>query len=273
MATLASTGREPVSGRAVTIIGAVLAIGALAELYTLLQFWPATPSIAQTAPATATVGWLLWSVVATREQQLFIVIATAGALGGTVHALRSFSWYTGIRNLRWSWVPRLMTLPFVGSLMAVVLYLALRGGLMGGPESTDAASPFGFAALAALTGIFTEQAVVHLKKVFETLLSESEKGPDAKGTPTIDDVDPGKGPAGTEVVITGSGLKGATVVRFGTAEATPSQVSDSRVSVLVPPGASTGPLAVVTPRGEASSPGDFQVQPPQESEEPAGETG
>ena len=70
-------------------------------------------------------------------------------------------------------------LPFVGAALGLVFYLVIRGGFFSTQASVDETSPFGFAALAALVGMFSEQAVLKLKEVAETLLSKPAQGKDA----------------------------------------------------------------------------------------------
>jgi hypothetical protein len=75
--------------------------------------------------------------------------------------------------------------------------------------------------------------------------------------PTVRALSPKKGTAGQEipVTITGTGFTGATVVRFGTKEATSLEVkSPTSISVVSPPGA-TGKVAVTvaTPGGVSAS--------------------
>lgn len=52
--------------------------------------------------------------------------------------------------------------PFPGTALAVVFYLVIRGGFFSPQAGFRQTSPFGFAALAALLGIFSERAVLKL---------------------------------------------------------------------------------------------------------------
>lgn len=110
------------------------------------------------------------------EARLVLVVVLSGALGGLVHSLRSFYWYLGNRELVWSWVGMYLLMPFVGSALGMVFYLVIRGGFFSPQATIEQTSPFGFAALAVLVGLFSEQAVLKLKKVAETVLAEAEEG-------------------------------------------------------------------------------------------------
>jgi len=67
--------------------------------------------------------------------------------------------------------------------------------------------------------------------------------------PTITGFNPTSGSVGTPVVITGSGLNGATAVAFNGTATTFSVTDDSHISTTVPSGATTGPINVTAPGG------------------------
>lgn len=77
-------------------------------------------------------------------------------------------WYIGNRNLIWSWVPNYLLLPMSGAILSVVFYFVLRGGLFSPRVGLEQASPFGFAPLTALIGMFSERAILKLKEIAET---------------------------------------------------------------------------------------------------------
>jgi len=80
--------------------------------------------------------------------------------------------------------------------------------------------------------------------------------------PTITSFTPTSGTTGTSVTITGTNLTGATVVKFGTANATSfSVVSATSITAVVGSGA-TGKVSVTTPGGTATSTGDFTFNAP-----------
>ena len=113
-----------------------------------------------------------------REKLFFIVVALGGALGGFIHTLRSLSWYIGNRQLRWSWLPFNLMLPVVGALGGTVFYVVLRAGLFSSSSNVDAASPFGFTAVALLAGLFSEQAMEKLRLLASELFAQQPQGED-----------------------------------------------------------------------------------------------
>jgi hypothetical protein len=112
------------------------------------------------------------------EVRLFLIVAMAGALGSLVHAFRSLYWYVGYRALVRSWLPKYILLPFVGATLGLVFYFVIRGGFFSPQATSEQISPYGFAAVAGLIGMFSEQAAEKLKQVATTLFAETPKGED-----------------------------------------------------------------------------------------------
>jgi hypothetical protein len=122
------------------------------------------------------------------EVRLLWIVMLAGALGSLVHALRSVYWYVGNRNLVWSWLGKYLLIPFSGSALAVVFYFVIRGGFFSPQSGFSETSPFGFAAMAALVGLFSEPAVIKLKQVAETVFTAPGQGADPtpqEAVPTV----------------------------------------------------------------------------------------
>lgn len=164
------------------LIAAYLLAFSIFLLYGLGQFWPPPPPAAGQASGVVAVAFFNTTFSLSDEVRLMIVVALAGALGGLVHALRSFYWYVGNRRLYTSWISMYIMLPFVGSTLALIFYFVVRGGFFSPQASIQQTSPFGFVALAGLVGLFTEQAVEKLKEVAEKLLAPPPK---AKGSDTV----------------------------------------------------------------------------------------
>jgi hypothetical protein len=129
---------------------------------------------------SSAVRFVVWNFRVAEETRLFLLVVCAGALGSLVHGLRSIYWYVGNRDLIWSWVPKYLIQPFGASVLAVVFYLVIRGGFFSAEAGSQHTSPFGFMALSAMVGMFSEQAVLKLKEIAETLLSKPPAGKDAE---------------------------------------------------------------------------------------------
>ena len=81
--------------------------------------------------------------------------------------------------------------------------------------------------------------------------------------PTLTRFTPATGPVGTGVTLAGTHFLGATDVRFNRVSAVEFEVvSGASIEAVVPPGATSGPISVVTPGGTAVSTEPFTVVPP-----------
>lgn len=149
-------------------------------LYGLVQFWPPPTPVSAGSQSASSVTFFYWPIPISEEVRLILIVAMAGALGGMVASLRSLYWYVGNRELVWAWMLMYVLRPFVGTTLALVFYFVIRGGLFSPQAKITDTSPFGFAGLSALVGIFSEQAVLKLKEVAETLLSKPSPGANAK---------------------------------------------------------------------------------------------
>jgi uncharacterized repeat protein (TIGR01451 family) len=85
--------------------------------------------------------------------------------------------------------------------------------------------------------------------------------PPSAAAPTISSFTPASGGVGTSVTIQGTNLAGATSVKFNGTGAT-FHVKGMHITATVPAGATTGPIAVTTPGGTATSAASFTVIPP-----------
>jgi hypothetical protein len=115
----------------------------------------------------------------TRDVDLMLLVLLAGALGAWIHVGRSYVDFVGNRAFRVSWIPWYVLHPLLGSALALVFYLAVRGGFfMTGTRGTDV-NPYGITGVAALVGLFSKQATNKLAEVFDTLF-KTDKGKDLK---------------------------------------------------------------------------------------------
>ena len=144
----------------------------------LASIWPA--SLEEGAPASEKVLLFFRTFMISNEVRMILIVTMTGALGSLVHGFRSLFWYVGNRAFAKSWTLMYVLLPFVGSTLSLVFYFVLRGGLFSPQASVAATSPFGFAGIAGLVGMFSNQAALKLQEVAETFFStkQSTKGKD-----------------------------------------------------------------------------------------------
>jgi hypothetical protein len=165
----------PVSLTGILVLMTYLVALSILLVYGLLAFWP--PSDLDST--TSSITFLEWDFAIQNEVRLLTVVALAGAMGSQIHALRSFFWYVGNRNLKWSWIPMYLMLPFTGAILGIIFYLVIRAGFFAPGTNAEQASPWGVTATAALVGMFSQQAVLKLKEVADTLFSKPPGGADS----------------------------------------------------------------------------------------------
>ncbi len=191
------------------------------------------------------------------ETRLLLIVMLAGGLGSLMHSLRSLYWYTGNREMVWSWVAFYMLLPFTGAILSTIFYFVVRGGFFSPQASFENTSPFGFAALSALVGLFSPQATLKLKEVAETIFTKPGAGADAKSQealattvvtkpPTITAIAPVSGStAGSETVsIEGTGFATNPTVLIGNLPATIVSATATTIQATTPASSSVGVVDV-----------------------------
>jgi uncharacterized repeat protein (TIGR03803 family) len=110
-----------------------------------------------------------------------------------------------------------------------------------------------------VTAVVPAGAKTGQKITITTAGGSASKGPFAVD-PYITSFTPTSGPVGTQVTITGTTFTGTSTVSFGGVDATSFQIiNDSEVKASVPTGAQTGPIAITTSAGTATSSTDFTV--------------
>ncbi|GAB3047519.1 hypothetical protein GCM10027053_01700 [Intrasporangium mesophilum] len=259
-------GSKPVSATGVVIVASLMALTAAFALYALWSFWPAPLAPSLAAPPPAKFTYFRWEVTLTRDQQYFVIVAVAGVIGSMLYGLRSLAKYVGERKFVKSWIPSYLLLPFIGAVIATIVYLALRAGLLPGANSASQPDAFGITAIAAMVGWFSAQAAEKMKEVFQTLFTKPDPGSDSITTTpatTMTDFTPKEGPPGTPVSITGTSLTSVKRVLFtADAEARILSQNDTTLDVEVPGDAQDGLITLDTGTSQVTSTDTFTVSPP-----------
>ena len=165
------------------VIVLVCAALAILPLYALWAFWPTSG----TKNTTSTMTFFGESHKISTDIRLFVVVALAGALGALMHSMRSLAYYVGHRELKWRWIPYYLITLLLGAGLATIIYIVFRGGLFSSGTGDQSVNPYGFAAVAALAGLFTEQALEMLRKVATDFFAAPPMGPDrlsSSGSPS-----------------------------------------------------------------------------------------
>jgi hypothetical protein len=169
--------REAPGSAAVTVLVSISMAVALFMLYALWKFWPTQAILKSDAAQPVSIFGFQRSVTA--DVRLLVVVALAGAIGGQMHSTRSLAWYVGHQGLKWRWVPYYLVTIVLGAGLASIFYLIIRGGIVSSNSTSAAdANPYGFAALGALVGLFTEQAMEMLRRVANQVFAMAPQGAD-----------------------------------------------------------------------------------------------
>jgi hypothetical protein len=165
-----STGRQMPKPMQYSLGAYVIAVF-FVLFYLMVKTWPLNLN------AVESTEFFWGTVQLPPEIRLMFVAALAGALGSYVHLATSFADYAGNERLTANWGWWYLLRPFIGMALAEVVYIALRGGLINGGagNATAAMSPYGVAAIGALSGLFSKQATDKLREVFETLFRTEKK--------------------------------------------------------------------------------------------------
>lgn len=162
-----------------TFLAILLITETIALVVAMVFLWPT----AHPGDAVGTATDPTLPATLSPETELLLLVMVCGGLGATLHAIYSFCDYVGNRRFQLSWtVWYLGRLP-VGMAVALVLYLTLRGGFTGFSSGVNDLNLYGVAGLAALTGMFSRQAVTKLSEIANTIFTKLPPQPDALQSP------------------------------------------------------------------------------------------
>ena len=137
-------------------------------LYLLIKIWP-DKIPPEDSPEALTAFFGKIHFVVSLEIRFLLIAVLSGALGSYIHAATSFVDFIGNRKFVSSWTWWYLLRPFIGIALALLIYFAVRGGLVSASTGAAGLSPYGIAAIAGMSGLFSKQATDKLREVFETL--------------------------------------------------------------------------------------------------------
>ena len=182
---------RPLGADGRTVLGTYLVLVSVLLAYLVYDIWPEeTQGATSQTAATVNPGGAgftpgqnednnasLFGIQLTisREVELILMVMVLGALGGNVHALRSFASFAGNRSLMSSWVWWCLFRPFVGVPLALIVYFLVRGGIVSAGIEAEDIRPYSIAAISALVGMFSDQATAFLRRTFRVLFPPGEE--------------------------------------------------------------------------------------------------
>ncbi len=123
------------------------------------------------------VNWVfLWTeTTLSLEVRLILLVLFTGALSASIYGIKSFADYAGEETLTASWCWLYFARPIIGSGLAFIFYLVIRAGFLASTNAdVKAINPFGFVAVAALVGMFSDKAMLKLGDVFNALFQPND---------------------------------------------------------------------------------------------------
>ena len=163
--------RNARTAMAIVIAGVVLA--ALA-LIALIQVWSECEAAGPEDEVDLNILWFI-DLTVSGGTAVLILVAIGGVLGATLTGIRNAASFQGQRTFDRSWTSWYIIRPVLGAGIALVLYLALMGGLLGVNADDSEVNKFGVTALAVLSGLFSRDAIEKLAELFSNIFSTSER--------------------------------------------------------------------------------------------------
>lgn len=122
------------------------------------------------------------------EGTVLTMVILLGALGGSLHLASSLVMFIGNRQLKRSWLPYYLSMPFTGAGLAPIVYMLLRVGLIN-PSGTSADGTaisslnlIAIYAFGALTGMFSRVALAKFGEIFGTMFRTETRSKDPMGS-------------------------------------------------------------------------------------------
>ena len=110
-----------------------------------------------------------FNVAVSKEMRLILLTAVMGVLGSLIYCMTSIAAYVGNKTFESRWTLWYMLRPFIGIPLAIIVYLALRGGVLNWNSTPDSVNEYGIAAICGLVGLFSKQTIAKLKEIFEAI--------------------------------------------------------------------------------------------------------
>jgi hypothetical protein len=105
---------------------------------------------------------------------LLILVATMGFLGNMIHVASSFTSFVGNGTFEKRWILWYFVKPFTAAALAVIVYFVIRAGFLGSGSDPASINLYGILAMSALAGLFTDNAALKLKEVFDVVFKPKD---------------------------------------------------------------------------------------------------
>lgn len=114
-----------------------------------------------------------------------LVSMLAAGVGSMITAILGYLEHASEKkDFERAYTPWYVGRPLMGSLLGLVFYFLMRGGLLattGGAVDGKSLKPWALAGISAMVGMFSKNAIDKLQEIFNTLFSKQQKAPDNTG--------------------------------------------------------------------------------------------
>lgn len=140
------------------------------DIWVLADIVPAEPDgerIGTIAPEA--LGEFLKLKNVDQDAHLIYIVIFSGSLGGLIHGLASLSKRTRESKFIKKDVFFYVEKPFVGAAIALLVYVAFRGGVLTATADLDPLNPYGMATVSAVAGLLGDRATRKIRDIVEVL--------------------------------------------------------------------------------------------------------
>ena len=107
-----------------------------------------------------------------------LAVMAFGAVGAFIYCFVSYAKHLGQNDFGLAWLAWYITLPVVGAGLGATVYVIFRAGYLPTGDNIQI-NPFGFAATAALAGLFSRHVLAKLRRLAIEILSDPDKDENA----------------------------------------------------------------------------------------------
>jgi hypothetical protein len=128
----------------------------------LIWLWPEPGELV----APHQLQFLWWTVTMSPEQQILLVVAFCGLLGGSIQMLLRIREDFSSQRVSKRYIAWYFLTPPIGAILAVAFYLVVRGGFFASGTSVRDVNVFAFGGIGVLVGLFADVATRRLEATF-----------------------------------------------------------------------------------------------------------
>jgi hypothetical protein len=167
------------------VLAIIWAVGGSVALYLLVEArW-------NTAPGTGSSP-----VNSASEADGLGMVGILGAIGGYVRCLHTFTRCFSREETLEAWAVSTFLTPLKSCLLALIVALVVKAGLINATSSGNATNWLGIYAISALVGLFASEALSKLEEVFKTIFGATQKTQSPNSSTTQSQSPPNQLPTG-----------------------------------------------------------------------------